>query len=61
MDPRTLGLTEFQVGLSATCYLAGASLMLLAAACEALFGVKAEGRSLEDIVAPLSSGRPQAV
>ncbi len=36
-------------------YEGGALLMLLAAGAEALFGVKAEGRSLEDITAPLSS------
>ncbi|MGO8747064.1 MAG: hypothetical protein ACLQNE_13835 [Thermoguttaceae bacterium] len=41
-------------------YLAGAALMLLAAGCEAIFGVKAERRSLEDIAAPLSCGDPQA-
>ncbi len=56
MDRRALGLTEFQVGLSATFYLAGALLMLLAAGCEAILGVKAERRSLEDIAPPLSSG-----
>ena len=42
-------------------YLAGAVLMLLAAACEAILGGKAERRSLEDIAAPLSSGNPQMV
>jgi hypothetical protein len=52
--------TDIQVGLSATCYLAGAVLTLLAAACEAILGVKAERRSLEEIAAPLSSGNPQA-
>ena len=36
-------------------YLLGAVLMLLAAGAEAIFGVKAERRSLEDIAAPLSS------
>jgi MFS family permease len=36
-------------------YLAGAALMLLAAGCEAIFGIRAERRSLEDIAAPLSS------
>ena len=41
-------------------YLACAALMLLAAGCEAFYGVKAERRSLEDIATPLSSGKPQA-
>jgi MFS family permease len=40
-------------------YLAGAVLMLLAAVCEAIFGIKAERRSLEDIAAPLSSSKPR--
>jgi len=40
-------------------YLAGAALMLLAAGCEAIFGVKAERRSLEEIAAPLSSHKPE--
>jgi MFS family permease len=39
-------------------YLIGAVLMLLAAGCEAIYGVKAEQRSLEDIATPLSSGKP---
>lgn len=36
-------------------YLAGAALMLVAAAAEAVLGVKAERQSLESIAAPLSS------
>jgi len=36
-------------------YLAGAALMLIAAATEAILGVKAERQSLESIAAPLSS------
>ena len=39
-------------------YLFGAALMLLAAGCEAIFGVKAERLSLEDIATPLSSAKP---
>lgn len=39
-------------------YLGAAALMLLAALCEAFFGVKAERKSLEEIAAPLSSTRP---
>jgi MFS family permease len=38
-------------------YLLGAGLMILAAGVEWLFGVKAEGRSLEEISVPLSSSR----
>jgi predicted Kef-type K+ transport protein len=36
-------------------YLLGAALMLLAAGAEAVFGVKAERRSLEEIAPPLSA------
>jgi MFS family permease len=36
-------------------YFGGATLMILAACCEMLYGVKAEGQSLEDISAPLST------
>jgi MFS family permease len=36
-------------------YLAGAGLMIAAAALEALIGVKAERKELEEITAPLSS------
>jgi hypothetical protein len=36
-------------------YLAGAALMLAAAALEAIHGVKAEKQSLEDLAAPLSA------
>jgi MFS family permease len=36
-------------------YYAGATLMVLAAIVELIYGVKAEGKSLEEISAPLSS------
>ncbi|MGB8279206.1 MAG: hypothetical protein WCF20_14920 [Methylovirgula sp.] len=36
-------------------YLLGAALMLFAGIVEALFGVAAEGKSLESVAAPLSS------
>jgi MFS family permease len=36
-------------------YLLGAALMVLAGLVEALFGVAAEGKSLEDVARPLSS------
>lgn len=35
-------------------YLLGASLMLIAAMVEAWLGIRAEGRALEDVAAPLS-------
>lgn len=41
-------------------YLLGSLLMLIGAGAEALFGVKAERQSLEDIAAPLSSGKKAA-
>jgi hypothetical protein len=36
-------------------YLVGAGLMICAAIVEALFGVAAEGKSLESVATPLSS------
>lgn len=41
-------------------YLAGAVLMLAGAGCEAVFGIKAELQSLEDIATPLSASKKQA-
>jgi hypothetical protein len=41
-------------------YLAGAALMLLAAAAEVVLGVDAEGKPLEDVAAPLAAERPDA-
>jgi MFS superfamily sulfate permease-like transporter len=40
-------------------YLAGAALMIVAAAVEALFGVKAERAELEMITTPLSAAADQ--
>ncbi|HKW76124.1 MAG TPA: MFS transporter [Terriglobales bacterium] len=42
-------------------YLAGAALMIVAAAVEASIGVKAERRELEEITAPLSAAREQSL
>lgn len=41
-------------------YLAGAALMLIAAAIEAFFGVKAEQQALEKLAAPISAEEPEA-
>ncbi|MFB9839104.1 MFS transporter [Actinoallomurus acaciae] len=45
-------------GTVADGYLLGAGLMILAGIVEAVIGVEAAGRSLEDIAAPLSAERP---
>jgi MFS family permease len=42
-------------------YVAGAGLMLAAAAVELVLGVDSERKSLEDVAAPLASERPEAV
>jgi MFS family permease len=42
-------------GMVLVGYLLGAILMLIAAAVEAIFGVAAEGKSLESVAQPLSS------
>jgi MFS family permease len=44
----------------ATGFLIGAAAMALGGVAELLFGVRAEGRSLESIAAPLSAAEPDA-
>ncbi|WP_309130799.1 MFS transporter [Brevibacterium sp.] len=47
------------VGLVALGFYISAGVMALGGICELIFGVKAEGRKLEDIARPLTAGEPK--
>src|SRR6478672_2664312 len=47
--PATLGMSSTQVGLIASVYLVGAGIMMVGGIVEIVFGINAEGKSLEDV------------
>ena len=53
--PATLGMSSTQVGLIASVYLVGAGIMMVGGIVEIVFGINAEGKSLEDVTKPLTA------
>jgi hypothetical protein len=54
-QPDTLDMTSTEVGLIASVYLIGGGIMIFGGIIELIFGIKAVGKSLEDITKPIAA------